>query len=122
MLLGTSAAALTCFPARTICPEANTMLPNWLDASPSIKFGESLAQFFVENAPHDPKVSEKKFAIKTSAVLERMDRKIEAFKADHKLNIYKKAKLGNAFKWTLKDSGHDKEYIDKLTDWLVTRL
>ena len=98
------------------------MMPNWLDASASIEFGESLAQFFVENIPHDPKVSEKKFAAKTSAVLEKMDRQIDKFKAEHKLNIYKKAKLGNAFKWALKDSGHDQHYIDKLTDWLVTRL
>jgi hypothetical protein len=98
------------------------MLPNWLDASPAIKFGESLAQFFLDSAPHDPKVSEKKFATKTNAVLEKMDRRISTFKADHKLNLYKKAKMGNAFKWALRDSGHDKEYIDKLTDWLMTRL
>jgi hypothetical protein len=98
------------------------MMPSWLDASPSIKFGESLAHFFVENVPHDPNISEKRFAIKTSAVLEKMDRKINAFKTEHRLNVYKKAKLGNAFKWALKDSGHDQEYIDKLTDWLVARL
>jgi hypothetical protein len=98
------------------------MMPSWLDASPSIKFGESLARFFLDNAPHDPKVSEKKFAAKTTAVLEKMNRQVEEFKAKNSLNIYKKAKLGNAFKWTLRDSGHDQAYIDKLTDWLVTRL
>ena len=98
------------------------MLPTWLDASPSITFGESLARFFLENVPHDPKVSEKKFAVKTSTTLEKMDRQIATFKSGHKLNLYKKAKLGNAFKWALRDSGHDKDYIDKLTDWLMTRL
>lgn len=98
------------------------MLPSWLDAKPSIEFGESLARFFIENVPHGPQVSEKKFAVKTSAALEKMDRQIGTFKAEHKLNIYTKAKLGNAFKWALRDSGHDREYIDKLTDWLMTRL
>ena len=98
------------------------MLPSWLDASPSIKFGELLARFFIDNVPHDPKVSEKKFAAKTSAVLQKMDKQIDDFKAEQKLNLYKKAKLGNAFKWALRDSGHDQEYIDKLTDWLVARL
>jgi hypothetical protein len=98
------------------------MLPSWLDASSSIKFGESLAQFFLEKSPRDSKVSEKKFASKTSATLQKMDQQIEIFKSEHKLNIYKKAKLGNSFKWTLKDSGYDQEYIDKLTDWLMTRL
>lgn len=98
------------------------MIPGWLDASSSIEFGESLARFFLEKSPRDPKASEKKFAVKTSAVLQKMDEQITAFKASHKLNIYKKAKLGNAFKWALKDSGYDAEYIDKLTDWLMTRL
>jgi hypothetical protein len=98
------------------------MLPNWLDASPSVKFGELLAQFFIDNVPHDPQVSEKKFATKATAVMQKMAKQIDNFKAEQKLNIYKKAKLGNAFKWALRDSGYDQEYIDKLTDWLVTRL
>lgn len=98
------------------------MIPSWLDAGPSIKFGESLARYFLDNVPHDPGVSEKKFAAKTAAVLENMSRQIDKFRAQNPLNVYKKAKLGNAFKWALKDSGHDQAYIDKLTDWLVTRL
>ena len=44
------------------------------------------------------------------------------FKADHKLNAYKTAQLGNAFKWTLKDRKYDAAYVDHMTNWLVLKL
>jgi hypothetical protein len=38
------------------------------------------------------------------------------------MNMFKKAKLGNAFKWFLRDAGYDTEYVDGLTEWLMERL
>ena len=47
---------------------------------------------------------------------------VERFKAENKLNTYKKAKLGNAFKWALKDAGYEAAYIEKISEWLMLRL
>jgi hypothetical protein len=44
------------------------------------------------------------------------------FKQTHKLNTYKKAQLGNAFTWTLKDANISSEYSDKLTEWLMLQV
>ena len=40
----------------------------------------------------------------------------------HKLGIYKKAKLGNVFKWRLKELGYSAEFAERVTKELVTRL
>ena len=95
---------------------------SWLDAKQAQEFGTSLARFFMEKLPLGFDAKEKKFAGKAQHVLQKMGQQAEDFKRDHKLNTYKKAKLGNAFKWTLKDAGYDPVYVDELTEWLMLRL
>jgi hypothetical protein len=98
------------------------MVFGWLDASAAKQFGKTLGTFYIAQMPVELKLSEKKFAERTQTVMRKMAGQVEAFKAEHKLNGYKKAQLGNSFKWALKDAGYDAAYTDKLTDWLVTRL
>ena len=95
---------------------------SWFDATDAKEFGADLARFYVERIPADSGVNEKKFASKTKEVLDKMALKVEKFKEANTLNTYKKAQLGNAFKWALRDSGYDTAYIDRLTSWLVTRI
>ena len=64
----------------------------------------------------------KKFAAKTQETLKKIDLQVQQFKAGRALNVYKKAKLGNAFKWVLRDKGYDTQYVDDLTEWLMLRV
>ena len=98
------------------------MVLNWLDARAATEFGSTLATFFNQRVPADAKLSDKKFAAKTQEVLGKMALQIDRFKVHNKLNTYKKAKLGNAFKWALKDAGYEATYVDKLSEWLMLRL
>lgn len=98
------------------------MIFGWFDARASSEFGTALAGFFKQRVPPDAKLSDKKFAAKSQEVLGKMALQVDRFKAENKLNTYKKAKLGNAFKWALKDAGYDAAYIEKLSEWLVVRL
>jgi hypothetical protein len=98
------------------------MLFSWFDAAAAKDFGADLARFYVERIPAGSAVNEKKFAAKTKEVLDKMALRVAQFKEANTLNTYKKAQLGNAFKWTLRDAGYDSAYIDRLTSWLVTRL
>jgi hypothetical protein len=63
-----------------------------------------------------------KFTAKAEKALVRADQRVQDFKARERLNVYKKAKLANAFLWTLKDRGCSQEYANSLTDWLSVRL
>jgi hypothetical protein len=94
----------------------------WLDAKEEQAFGAALAHFYIERIPFEPPWSEKKFATKTQEILKKVDLQVQQFKSRSSLNLYKKAKLGNAFKWALRDAGYDTEYVDGLTEWLMTRL
>ena len=51
-----------------------------------------------------------------------MAEQVSEFKLEHKLNFYKKAQLGNAFKWTLKEAGYTDEEINQLTGVLMRQL
>ena len=40
----------------------------------------------------------------------------------HKLGVYKKAKLGNVFQWKLKELGYSAKFAETATKEIVTRL
>jgi len=44
------------------------------------------------------------------------------YHAEHKLNVYKKAKLGSVFKWKLKEIGYSTEFSERATKEIITRL
>ena len=94
----------------------------WFNAKEEQAFGRSLAEFYVERVPFEAPFSTKKFATKTQDTLKKVDLQIQQFKGGRTLNVYKKAKLGNAFKWVLRDKGYDAEYVDELTEWLMLRV
>ena len=99
------------------------MLLSWFDATASKEFGTALAKFYIERIPVTASTeNDKKFASRTKAAMDKMSQRVDQFKTSHRLNTYKKAQLGNAFKWSLREAGYDKAYIDRLTEWLVTRI
>lgn len=45
-----------------------------------------------------------------------------AFRAEHKLGIYKKARLANTFRWEMKERGYDEAFIEMITEKLVVAV
>jgi len=41
------------------------------------------------------------------------------FKDQHKLGVYKKARLGNTFRWEIEQLGYSKKFIETATEGLV---
>ena len=98
------------------------MIFSWFDAKEASDFGSTLAQMLIERTPADGKVGKGRLTKKHEAMLHQLERHVVKFREGHKLNVYKKAQLGNRFKWTLKDKGYDDEYVDHLTNWLMVHL
>jgi len=99
------------------------MALTWFDAEAAKTFGTSLAVLFIEKIPADERgVDDKLFARKTKKTMAAMTVQITEFKKSNSLNFYKRAQLGNAFKWKLKEAGYSPEYINELTLWLVKQL
>ena len=55
-------------------------------------------------------------------VLEEICREALGFKNQHKLGIYKKARLGNAFRWELTELGYEKRFVEDITQRLVVYI
>ncbi len=91
------------------------MLFSWFDAREAKEFGASLARFHIERIPLDKTRS----PAKQQESLNKLFQQMVQFKLGHKLNIYKKAQLGNVFKWELKEAGYDPEYVDQITKKLM---
>jgi hypothetical protein len=98
------------------------MVLSWFDVGQVKAFGVSLAQFFIQRVPLDSAMGEKAFAVKADKVLEKMSHQVTRFKLENRLNPYKKAQLGNVFKWELRDAGYPPSYADKLTKWLMLQI
>jgi hypothetical protein len=55
-------------------------------------------------------------------ILEGLSARAVRFHDQHKLGVYKKAKLANVFRWKLKEFGYSSGFIDSATKEIVTRL
>ena len=55
-------------------------------------------------------------------ILEGLAARAVRYREEHKLGLYKKAKLGNVFKWRLKELGYSDSFIDNATKEIVNRL
>jgi hypothetical protein len=56
------------------------------------------------------------------AILEEICRRALGFKDQHKLGIYKKARLGNTFRWELTGLGYTKAFAEDVTQRLVVYI
>ena len=94
-----------------------------MSAKEAKEFGLSLAEFFAQRVPPESiPATEKKPLRKVGEVVSKLHAQVERFRADHKLNMYKKAKLANAFQWKLFDLGYDKLIVQELTKELLRHL
>lgn len=44
------------------------------------------------------------------------------FHQEHKLGLYRKAKLANVFRWKLSELGYSKPFVERITKILATRI
>jgi hypothetical protein len=98
------------------------MIRDWFDASEAVEFGRAIAHDVNRLFPstssdrrvHSPKKDQKK--------LDGLLRRTRIFAQQHRLNIYKKAKLLNTLKWELREVGHDESVIDEVVALLTPLL
>lgn len=57
----------------------------------------------------------------TTILEDTFNRAIE-FKRQHKLGVYKKARLGNTFRWELEELGYSKKFIELATEGLIVYI
>jgi hypothetical protein len=89
------------------------------------QFAKGLAQDIAKRYPStmDKGASERKISQKRlSAILEETFRKATEYRKQHKLGVYKKARLTNTFRWELQDLGYSAKFIELATEGLVVYI
>ena len=88
------------------------------------RFAKQLAEEIAKQYPPaldkggEKMLSEKRL----TRILEEACNRAAAFKNEHKLGVYKKARLGNTFRWELEERGYSKMFIETATEGLVVYL
>jgi len=85
------------------------------------KFAKDLANDISQRYPvaiaNDP--SRKVSANRLTAILEDAFSQASKFSTENKLGYFKKAKLGNTFRWELKEMGYDDKFVEVATEGLI---
>jgi tetratricopeptide (TPR) repeat protein len=104
------------------------MLLKWLDAREATAAGIALADdFYLQSAPRLPRARAKEGGQRPQepelqTFLQKFLQRVDQAARPLKLNVFKRAKLANSFKWRLLEKGVEQELVDELTEALVVRL
>ena len=89
------------------------------------EFAIGLARTLAQNYPPQPAGGANRpvgAVEKLRSTLDEICREALGFKNLHKLGIYKKARLGNSFRWELTELGYEKRFVEEATQRLVVHI
>ena len=99
------------------------VMRKWFDTKDMDEFAWSIAAELIKRVPPSSLDSGKK---KTAGQLKSSHHAIftraENFARTHPLNIYKRARVGNSFRWALKEAGYPPDLVEAWTYELVTLI
>jgi len=90
------------------------MALKWFDSSASVAFASEISREVMTIIPPGGEDIQEKRHAKQVRSLERLLGRVRAFSKQHRLNIYQKAKFANTIRWTLKDAGYPREFIESV--------
>ena len=84
------------------------------------EFSRQLATEFSRRYPLDMhRGSDKKGEKKLGRALNYVYKEARGFARERRLGVYGTARLGNGFKWALKEMGYRQEFVDEATKGLI---
>jgi hypothetical protein len=97
---------------------------NWLGNKDLDEFAKSLAGELAQRftLEMDRASSDKKTEKKLGTALNGVYAKAQTYRNEHKLGVYRKARIGNTFKWELKERGYSEAFVDEATKGLILSL
>ena len=97
------------------------MFGDWFDCKEIDELVDSIVADLVKRFPPDKlDVPVEKAAKRLKGVHNAAFNRVETFARTHRLNVYKRAHLGNRFKWSLRDAGYARDFADALASEFAT--
>ncbi len=95
-------------------------LLKFLDTSELEAFATTLAEDLGRRYPPSSEARKDPAAAnQLKVILEGLGARAQRYLAEHKLGVYKKAKLGNTFRWKLKELGFSDAFCENATRQIV---
>ena len=95
----------------------------WFDCSEVDAFVDTIVADLVKRLPPERvELPGKKAMERLRKTHDVIFRRVGAYASAARLNLYKKAHLGNRFLWALKEAGYSEEFVGSLTHELVTAV
>ncbi len=88
---------------------------SWFDTKEVDQFARDLAQDLIGRLPPLQDSGKKTTPERLRNTREAILARTSAFARTHGVNWYKRAHLGNTFKWELRNAGYDQEFADAFT-------
>jgi len=98
------------------------MVLGWFDTRAVEDLGRSIAREIQDSMPPSDELPGKEEAGRRAQEIERIATQAKAFSRDHRLNFYKKAKLANTLKWSLKEAGYSDVFIREMVGLILVSL
>lgn len=99
------------------------MLLSWLDTKEVDEFADSVvAELLQRFPPTGVDLSTQKAIERVVKNVDKIALRVVEFGRSRKLNVYKKARFGNRIKWALKEAQYPAQFVDVMTQELVTQL
>jgi hypothetical protein len=98
------------------------MIRQWFDTTEVVEFASSIVRDAHALLDDRSQKGRAKVAKKAGRKLDSILARTRAFGAQHKLNVYKKAKLLNTVKWGLREAGHTDADVDEIVGLLAPLL
>jgi hypothetical protein len=97
------------------------MVLKWFDTREVDEFADSIAADLISHFPLSELEDQKrKGPSRLKKTHDAIFARAEVFAITQHLNLYKKARLGNRFKWALKEAGYPADFVDSFTYELIT--
>jgi hypothetical protein len=95
----------------------------WFDSREGDKLARAIVSELVKRAPPSTlPARDKQTATRLRNTHDAVFARAGKFARTHKLNVYKRARLANQFRWALKDAGYPEEFIESWTYELATLI
>lgn len=98
------------------------MIFSWFNAIEAEKTASTLAENFAKGFPVAQVRSDKKSQMRKEKAAQALFFQAQAFAKKNRLNIYKKARFGQAFQRRLAELGYDDEFSRALTQEVLVAL
>jgi hypothetical protein len=98
------------------------MVLGWFNTRAVEDFAARMAREIQQSMPPSDEAPGKKEAGKRAKKIERIATQAKAFSRDHRLNFYKKAKLANTLKWSLKEAGYSDVFVREMVGLILVNL